>query len=252
MAAPRISTFGAAVRASGVRPTIESAQAEKKNYAERFSRNLATLVANGLRPSFPGVVPNADGSGQEAPTPSAGGYKKLDVGVSSVSHGLELGVSIKTVTLPDPSNGRYGKNYTRIDNELRSEALGYHRRQPYSVLVAILFLPLDSCDDGSPRSNAPSSFGSAVRHFRGRAGRYSHADHEEKFEGFFICLYDLEDSGSDRYFDVMKPPPRRGRPSETVTFDFLGLIEQIQDLHIQRNSPPFVWSDGLAPDEPGI
>jgi hypothetical protein len=57
----------------------------------------------------------------------------------------------------------------RNEEELRIEASGYHKRQPYAVMAGILFLPFDACEDG--KKNNPSSFGSWVRHLRPYAGR---------------------------------------------------------------------------------
>jgi hypothetical protein len=69
----------------------------KKNYAERFSRHMATCFANGLRLHFPGILPTEMGQKQEALARSAKGFKKLDVGYSTVQLGLALGVSIKSI-----------------------------------------------------------------------------------------------------------------------------------------------------------
>ena len=88
----------------------------------------------------------------------------MDVNYSTVELGLGLGVSIKTINFPDPKTRRYTKNYTRVDNELRAEAADYHERQPYAVLCAVVFLPLEACDDGGV--SAPSSFGQSIQIFR--------------------------------------------------------------------------------------
>jgi hypothetical protein len=107
--------------------TSERGRASKKNYAERLSRAIATLVANGLRPKFAGITPGPHGEGQESRARTAKGVKKLDVNYSTAELGLGLGVSIKTINFKDPRTGRYTKNYTRADNELRAEAQDYHR-----------------------------------------------------------------------------------------------------------------------------
>lgn len=181
----------AALDAAEPRPT-DGSQAEKKNYAERLSRQIATLVAAGLREKFPGITPDESGARQEAPARSAKGVKKLDVNYSTPELGLGLGVSIKTINFRDAGSKRYTKNYTRVDNELRAEAMDYHLRQPYAVLVALVFLPIDACDDGSARDlNRPSSFGRAVQTFRIRACRAGPKDQEELLEKVFIGLYDV-------------------------------------------------------------
>src|SRR5579871_4525203 len=108
---------------------------EKKNYAERLSRLLATKIASILRDDFPGITPHEDGTRQDSKARTAKGYKKLDINYSTPQLGLGLGVSVKTINFRDPENPRYTKNYTRVDNELRAEASDYHERQPYAVMA---------------------------------------------------------------------------------------------------------------------
>jgi hypothetical protein len=143
-------------------------QSQKKNYAERLSRSIATVIANAFRQDFPGITPDADGRRQEAPARTSKGMKKLDVNYSTTELGLGLGVSIKTINFPDAGSARYTKNFTRADNELRAEAKDYHERQPYAVLVGVVFLPIEACQDGK---TGASSFGQAVRIFRHRSNR---------------------------------------------------------------------------------
>src|SRR5207237_4749262 len=111
---------------------------------------LAVLAASRLRKTFPAITPLANGTRQESKARTGKGVKKLDVNYSTPELGLALGVSIKTLNFRDAGSKRYTKNATRIDNELRAEAMDYHKRQPYSVLVGVVFVPVDSCDDGNP------------------------------------------------------------------------------------------------------
>jgi hypothetical protein len=219
---------------------------KKKNYAEALSRALATCFANALRPKFPGISPEVDGSRQERRTRSSKGFKKLDVNYSTVDLGLALGVSVKTINAKDVRTGRYTKNYSRVDNELRAEATDYHRRQPYAVLIGVLFLPVDACDDaarGSKGEAGVSSFGAAVRAFRWRVEldtRLPLAEHDH-FERFFVALYDPGD-GTCRFHDVRQAPPksRRPRPEETMSFE--QVIEEMWIAYRHRNDPPFEWA----------
>src|SRR5688572_21231515 len=149
--------------------SVLNAQHKKKNFAERFSRALAQKFSNALRPTFEGILPLADGTRHESLARTGKGPKKLDVNYSTVELGLGLGITIKTLSFPDEKSGRFTKNYTRADNELRAEAKDYHQRQPYAVLIGVIFLPLEACFDS--KSDEPSSFGAAVRTFRYRAGR---------------------------------------------------------------------------------
>jgi hypothetical protein len=79
---------------------------------------------------------------------SASGLKKIDVNYSSSRSGLELAISVKTINFKDEGTGRYTKNTKRVDGELRAEAEDVHKRQPYAVVVAYLFLPVDAATDG--------------------------------------------------------------------------------------------------------
>src|SRR5262249_42533815 len=146
--------------------------------------------------------------------------------------GLGLGVSIKTINFRDPKTNRYTKNYTRADGELRAEASDYHERQPYAVMVAVIFLPIDACDDGSKA--APSSFGQAVQVFRFRSGRETPKDPPMLFERVFIGLYDVGEShfGDVVFFDVTWQPPRIGRPQKTMTYP--DVIQAIVDTYDRR------------------
>lgn len=242
-ASAKIQTFGEAFRAAGERPT-EGTSTAKKNYAEQLSRNLAMLFANRLRNDFPEITPDEEGRHHEKPARTAKGTKKLDVNYSHPDIGLGLGVSIKTLNFRDADSGRYTKNYTRIDNELRAEALDYHERQPWAVLGAVIFLPVDACDDYNPRARkeASSSFGQAIKVFRYRGNRSCPTDAGQLFERVFVGLYaiDEDDPWDVRFFDVMQAPPRSGRPSNTMSLD--EVLAEIVRIYIGRNDPPFLWA----------
>lgn len=224
---------------AGERSSLTTATS-KKNYAEVLSRALATRFANELRQSFPGILPDAQGRGQESRARTAKGVKKLDVNYSTAELGLGLGVSIKTINFRDAATGRYTKNYTRADGELRAEASDYHVRQPYAVMVAVVFLPLDACDDAK---KDPSSFGQAVKIFRFRGGRDEPTDDPNLFEAVFIGLYDTDPArfGDVTFFDVRKAPPKSGRPEDMMSFE--ELVTEIRRTYDLRNSPVFEWAD---------
>lgn len=237
-------TFREALSGAGHRPG-EGDRGDKKNYAERLSRNLATLFANVLRNDFPQITPDEDGGRQEAPARTAKGTKKLDVNYSTPELGLGLGVSIKTLNFRDARSARYTKNYGRIDNELRAEAMDYHERQPWSVLVAVVFLPVDACDDYNPKSNdVGSSFGQAVRHFRNRANRREPSDAGDLFERVFVGVYspDPDDPWGVRFLDVMSAPPKSGRPEGASVLTLEQVVAEIVRTYDARNNPPFVWA----------
>lgn len=205
--------------------------------------NIAQRFADALRGSFEGILPGPGGQGQESRARTGKGLKKLDVNYSTVELGLGLGVSIKTINFRDAKTKRYTKNYTRVDNELRAEAADYHERQPYAVLCAVVFLPVDSCNDGE---TAASSFGQAVQIFRYRSGREKPVDDPTLFERILIGLYDVgaADFGRVGFFDVMEDPPRQGRPPALKSFR--EAIDAIVAAYDQRNKSTFRWAEGVT------
>lgn len=220
----------------------KGSQSEKKNYAERLSRAIATGVANAFRKDFPGITPDAEGRRQEAPARTSKGLKKLDVNYSTSELGLGLGVSIKTINFPDKGSSRYTKNFTRADNELRAEAKDYHERQPYAVLVAVVFLPIESCLDGK---TGASSFGQAIRIFRHRANRKNPKNEQELFERAFVGLYEYEGDrrGEVIFFDVMDKPPKHGAPQSPPGLGFPQFVREVLKTYDGRNKPTFEWAD---------
>jgi len=238
-----ISEFSEVLDAAEPRPGATSSQTAKKNYAERLSRHASTMFANRLRDAFPTILPTETGQFQESRARTAKGVKKLDVNYSTTELGLGLGVSIKTLNFRDPTTNRYTKNYTRIDNELRAEAMDYHTRQPFAVMVAVVFLPADAYSDGSEKGTA-SSFGAAVQCFRFRSGRRLPTDDHELFERVYIGLYEYEGEqrGLVEFFDVETAPTKRGRPNVGL-FSLDDLVRRITNEYDSRNSPPFQWAD---------
>jgi hypothetical protein len=183
---------------------------------------------------LPGIVATAQREAR-----SVTGTKQLDINYSTSRLGLGLGISLKSVHIRDVgSSGRYTHNMKRNEEELRIEASGYHKRQPYAVMVAVLFLPFDSCDDG--RGTNPSSFGSWVRHLRPYAGRTSPVDDLDRFEKIYVGLYAPD--GSDlRLFDVEAAPPKKDRPRTLLAYaDFL---DTIYHEYLKRNKAEFRWAE---------
>jgi hypothetical protein len=227
------------------RPFPDAPSATKSAYAARLSNALAMVIANGLRTEFQGVLPAEDGSRLESRARSAKGFKKLDVNYSTPELGLALGVSIKTINYRDGTTKRYTKNYTARDNELRAEATDYHQRQPYSVLIGLLFLPYDSCDDAGVGAEGASSFGAAVRHFRlNRVLRVAPDHPPDLFEGFYVGLYEFEgvEAGRLDFFDVLRDPPRNRRPTEVEVMSLQDVLAAIRRTYDARNNPRFDWA----------
>jgi hypothetical protein len=223
------------LKASGPRPDITRPVGEKNKYAVQFANNMAKRIAEDLAPKLSGVTASPKRTAR-----SLRGLKQLDVNFSNPQQGLALGVSLKSVHLRDPKSNRYTHNMKRNEEELRIEASGYHKRQPYAVMIGVLFLPFDSCDDAK---KDPSSFGSWVRHLRPYSGRSDPEDEIDRFEKLYVALY--EPNGSDiRFFDIEKDPPKRGRPSVKTSIDYPQFLDDIYHAYLRRNKAEFRWAEG--------
>lgn len=231
----------AALDEAAPRPSSSSAQSEKTNYASRFADAMAEQLAFDLAPRFPGIDATTKRTGV-----TSKGKKQLDISFSTPKMGLALGVSLKSVHIRE-TGGRYTHNMKRNDEELGTEATVYHERQPWSVMVAVMFLPFDACTDGK---SGPSSFGSWVRSLRPRVGRSSAADREQLFEKGYIALYE-SDGSNLQFFDIESAPPKRGVPADLLSY--AGFIEALYRAYTLRNHAEFRWVDGdietLSPDD---
>ena len=236
------------LKASAPRPSERDLQPEKNKYAIRFADRMAELIARHLGTKLVGIVAST-----KRAAGSARGKKQLDINFSTPQLGLALGISLKSVHIREASgSSRYTHNMKRNEEELRIEATGYHKRQPYAVMVGVLFLPFDSCDDA--KRNNPSSFGSWVRHLRPYAGRSGPRDDDDRFERIYIALY--EPDGSDlRFFDVEGAPPKSGRPPlDGPAYDvndeprrllsYSEFLDATYHAYLHRNSAEFRWADG--------
>ena len=231
------------------RPERSDSWQKKGAYAVRFADAAAAAIAVDLAPRMRGI----EASSKRVAT-SALGAKQLDVNFSTPATGLALGISLKSVHIREATGAqRYTHNKKRNEEELRIEAIGYHKRQPYAVMVGVLFLPFDSCDDAKAGS---SSFGSWVRHLRPYSGRQGPHDDVDRFEKIYIALY--EPDGTDmRFFDVDCAPPKAGRPRRDGslygdsdsglprrTLSYTEFLDAIHDAYTARNKVEFHWDDG--------
>lgn len=234
------------LRASEPRPEKGADATEQRKYAKRFADHMARLIAHGFRKRFrkrfEGILPDDLGRGLESLSRSVRGPKRLDVNFSTPQLGLGLGISLKSVHIRETGGAQgYTHNRKRNDEELRVESSGYHARQPYAVMVAVLFLPYDACDDA--RSKNPSSFGKWVQYLRPLAGR-DVGDDVALYERVFIGLYDPAGRMME-FFDVAKPPPKRGRPRALLSF--IQFLDEVKHTYDARNHTEFTWSDETPP-----
>lgn len=242
------SVIAQVLKAAGERPDASSSQSEKNQYAIKFADAMGAALAADLAPRMQGITASAKKSAK-----AVRGTKQLDVNFSTPATGLALGISLKSVHIRESGGAkRYTHNLKRNEEELRIESSGYHRRQPYAVMIGVLFLPFDACDDAK-RDNA-SSFGSWVRHLRPYGGRAGPKDDEDRFEKIYLGLY--EPDGSDlRFFDVETDPPKASRPrTDGPLLDQNGrprrllsygeFLDAVHHAFLKRNSAEFRWADG--------
>jgi hypothetical protein len=221
----------------------EGNQNLSRHYSETLSKGVALwlrglLVDDGR---FHEVLP------PEAKVPTCFGKKSLDVACRDKNKYLALDLSIKTFSFVDPRTRRYDKNYTGRFYELLGEGLDLRLSYPEAVLVALIFLPLDSCSDGTKK--APSSFGKAVKQYSKIASKGSVDDHALSFEHVFVGLYD-EDGVA--FFDAQNPPPFHDEPPAHLLMSTEQMLEKVlktvtaraphrkkENMHVQ---PSFRWA----------
>jgi hypothetical protein len=232
------------LRANAVTGTREL----RNNWSNRFADACAVMVADEIRRHvvFRGLVvrPESDGPGEPLTFAAGEREKKVDVVVSSIVSGLQVGFSLKGMNFRDTAGLQFDKNLTGRTYELQDEVSVIHRYQPASFLVALYFMPLAATSD-KRSSTSPSSFARTVSHLRSRTGRLDATlpGHMDRVDMAAVALYvpgDVETirdfeyaddiaRGVVRYFDVVDNPPRRGRPRVASTLDLRSLVDRIVD-----------------------
>lgn len=223
------------------RPAVSDDDTAKIKYAVRFAEQMGVEIAADLGSYLKGIEATTKRNAQ-----SERQKQQLDINFSTPALGLALGISLKSVHLGDKVNGRYTHNVKRNLEELRIEAFGYHKRQPYAVMIAVLFLPFDSCADG--KKNNASSFGAWVKKLRPFTGREDHDGDLDRFEKIYIALYD-PDSAELGFFDVADAPPKNSRPARLSSYP--EFLDAVHHAYLRRNDAEFAWADaGESPADP--
>lgn len=210
---------------------------EQLSFAIYFAKHMSREIASAFERDFPGVR-----SG-ETPSQSVRGPKRVDLNYSTPETGLGLAISFKSVHFGEKAHGAadFTHNMKRNDEELRVEATAHHLRQPYSVLVAVIFLPIDACLDFET-----SSFASWVEYLWPLKGRTEPEDPPDRFELVFVALYARD--GSDLGFYQVGGDvgcPRTGRPRRLLSLsEFVALVTKVYKI---RNGQDFFF-EGEEPE----
>lgn len=221
------------LKKAGKRPGAQAETQAKTAYAIKFADLMGGQMAADLMPRLKGISATTKRTASSV----GGKTKQLDVNFSTPRLGLALGISLKSVHTRDRKGAqRYTHNMKRNEEELRIEASGYHKRQPYAVMVGVLFLPFDSCTDGK---SGPSSFGSWVRHLRPYTGRDEPSDELDRFEKLYVSLYRLD---SLEFFDVSWDPPKNGKPERLLSYG--QFLDATYHEYLRRNGSEFRWAGG--------
>jgi hypothetical protein len=204
---------------------------QQLSFAIYFARHMSSEIAAALSREFPGVR-----SG-ETPSQSVRGPKRVDLNYSTPELGLGLAISFKSVHFGEQQGGDadFIHNMKRNDEELRVEATAHHLRQPYAVLVAVVFLPFQACEDSET-----SSFASWVQYLWPLKGRVEPEDPPDRFELVFVGLYDR--GGTELAFHEVGGSigcPRYGRPRQLLSLD--EFLVRVTWVYRKRNGQDFFF-----------
>lgn len=239
-------------------------RAAKNRWSNRFAdacaRMIAAELSRHLKHKKLVVRPNPDGPAEPLTFVAGGRRKKVDVIVSSVVSGLQIGISLKGMNFRDSKGGQFDKNLTGRTYELQDEVSVIHRYQPAAFLAAVYFLPIASTEDKRSK-NSPSSFARAVTHLRARTGRLDPTlpSQMDRVDFAAVALYVPGDKearndwryeddlprGVARYMDVGVDPPLRRRPRLETTMSLDELVTEV----IKRAMPddaPIRWAEPEA------
>ncbi|MGM0578500.1 MAG: hypothetical protein ACQEXJ_22440 [Myxococcota bacterium] len=242
---------------------VAGGRTPRHKWSNAFADGCARMIANEMRRQVAfknfHILPG-EGGRSEPRTFAAGGKRKsVDVVVSSLVSGLQVGVSLKGMNFRDSSGLQFDKNLTGRTYELQDEVRVVHEYQPAALLVGLYFMPIAATVD-KRGPDSPSAFARTVEHLRARTGRldptlpsqlskidvsvvalYVPGDRETKDDE--ILYEDTLERGVVRYFDVSKDPPRRGRPRIETTMDLAGFVDVVASRYVYSDHEPIEWAE---------
>ncbi len=198
----------------------------KRQYSDDLSRVFSREMESSLQSHFPNT---ASGEGTGVNAASAEGIKSVDVTFTIEGLFLGMGISTKVVGLPEEGHG-YTHNYKRVSEEWTLETVNLHRYMPYSIVVGMLFLPVEAMRDRVDRT----SLSAAVTKFRGFQGRELVTDPVETMEKVYIGLFSRTEPspgwvrfvGADvELGDRESPAPEQLLTFEQVKEELVGLFK---------------------------
>jgi len=183
----------AAVASVGPKPADTAPQAQKKNWSQTLSDRLALAIGQelrdrGMKGAMPVTPTQLNPSGTERRLAGGIGAKKVDVTWATEESGLIFAISVKTIMFRDGSSGNFQKNLTNRRGDLLIESVTLHRRFPYAVLSAFLFLDAEAANDGTARRQ--STFQNAFPRLRLFTRRPDPSGREEQYERFYLIMLD--------------------------------------------------------------
>ena len=173
------------------------------------------------------------GGGTGIPAASAQGIKSIDVAFNIEGLFLGLGISVKTVGLPEARHG-YVHNLKRVSEEWALETINYHRYMPFSIIIGMFFIPIDAARDRVQRSSLARSIG----HFAPSSGRRDHREYDELMERIYVGLYQPKPCplyGTVRFIDVAHEVPTSGLPDKSTLRTFEDVKDELVQLFKLRN-----------------
>lgn len=136
----------------------------------------------------------------------------------------------------------------RAARELGDEAAALHEIMPHAVVVGLVLVRSEACEDAHPTRTGPqniSSFAHGVFTFRKRAGRSSTTAAPGRCELVFLGYYEEqgEQRGDVRFVDVTAAPRRKGPPPREKTLSLSEVADQIFEAWKQRWEPDRVFDE---------
>lgn len=228
-----------AVKSVGIKPADSESQATKRNWNQKLSNAFALAIAEELRhrgmkearPAGPGELGL---SGAERRLAGGIGAKKVDVSWATEESGLLFAASVKTIMFRDGKTSNFQKNLVNRRGDLLVEAVTLHRRFPYSVLAAFLFIDHQAAEDGTARRK--STFRNAFPRLRLFTRRPDPSAREEQFERFYLLLVDSNTfQPTITAFEVN---------DENVEVELDAALNEIVELLGERNFDLYEGADG--------